>query len=97
LKLSSTGNSIKTIRSQLTIQQQENTKLIEQNKKIREDLQRESNVLKGQIEEIGNKWREHVDKERATWLEQLENEKAQMETATNQKLKVYESMNDCLH
>jgi hypothetical protein len=36
-KLSSTGDSIETIRSQLTIQQQENTKLIKRNKKIRED------------------------------------------------------------
>jgi hypothetical protein len=32
-KLSSTGDSIETIRSQLTIQQQKNTKLIKQNKK----------------------------------------------------------------
>jgi hypothetical protein len=53
-------------------------------------------MLKGQIKEIGNKWREHVDKETATWSEQLANERAQMESATNQKLKVYETMNDCL-
>jgi hypothetical protein len=53
-------------------------------------------VLKGQIEEIGNKWREHVNKETATWSERLANERAQMESTTNQKLKVYETMNDRL-
>jgi uncharacterized protein YoxC len=95
-KLSSTSDSIKTIQSQLTFQQQENTKLIEQNKKIKEDSQRESDALKGQIKDIGNKWRDHVDKEMATWSERLENERVQMETATNQILKVYETMNDCL-
>jgi argininosuccinate lyase len=65
-KLSSTGNSIKMIWSQLTIQQQENTKLIEQNKKIREDSQQESDVLRRQIKDISNKGKEHVNKETAT-------------------------------
>jgi hypothetical protein len=64
-KLSSTGDSIETMQSQLTIQLQENTKLIEQNKKLKEDSQRESDSLKGQIDDIGNKWKDHVDRETA--------------------------------
>jgi hypothetical protein len=80
----------------MTFIEQENTKLIGQNKKLKEDSQRESDALKGQIEDISNKWRDHVDKETAMWSERLENERVQMETATNQKLKVYETMNDRL-
>jgi hypothetical protein len=95
-RLSSTGDSIETIRSQLTAQQQENTRLIEENKKIKEESQREAESLKDQIEDIGNKWKVHVDTETAVWSERLATERASMETATNQKLKVYESMNELL-
>jgi hypothetical protein len=94
-RLSSTGDSIEMIRSQLTSQQQE-TRLIEENKKIKEESQREAESLRGQIEDIGNKWKVHVDTETAVWSERLATERASMESATNQKLKVYESMNERL-
>jgi hypothetical protein len=91
------GNSFEMIRSQLTTKQQENTRLIKQNKKIKDESQQESDLLKIQIKDIGNKRKVHVKKETATWSERLVNKRAQMETATNQKLKVYKSINERLH
>jgi hypothetical protein len=95
-RLSSTGDNIETICSQLTTQQQQNTRLIKQNKKIKDESQQESESLKSQIEDIGNKWKIHADEETAVWSEQLVNKRVQMETTTNQKLKVYKSMNEHL-
>jgi hypothetical protein len=83
-KLSSNGESIKTIRSQPAIQQEENTRLTDLNKKIKDNTTKEAEEPK---------WRSHVSKESAAWAKRFEREKDLLQTATNQTIQNHEAMN----
>jgi hypothetical protein len=77
-KLSSNGESIKTIKSQLATQQEENKHLTDLNKKIKE---------------TSAKWRSHASSESAAWADKFEREKIILLTATNQMIQNHKAMN----
>jgi hypothetical protein len=52
--------------------------------------------IKKQMGSQDKQWKEHSDKETAIWTDMLEQAKHNIETTTNQTIKMYESMNDCL-
>jgi hypothetical protein len=85
-KLSSNGESIKTIKSQLAIQQEENKRLIDLNKKIKETTAKEA-------KEREAKWQSHASSESAAWADKFEREKIILLTATNQTIQNHEAMN----
>jgi hypothetical protein len=62
-KQSSIGNSIETIWSQLTMQQQENKHLLEQNQRMREEAEHKAQQFATQLKDIEIKWKSHVDNE----------------------------------
>jgi hypothetical protein len=85
-KLSSNGESIKTIKSQLAIQQEENKQLTDLNKKIKEATAKEA-------EEWEAKWRSHTSSKSAAWADKFKREKEILLTATNQTIQIHEAMN----
>jgi hypothetical protein len=64
-KLSSSGDSIKTICSQLTLQQQQNKKLIDLTEKLKEDSKKELEMHHQQMTE-------HDQNGRSTWTAKLQ-------------------------
>jgi hypothetical protein len=95
-KLSSSGDSIDTIRSQLTLQQQQNKKLIDLTEKLKEDSKKESELHHQQMTKRDQKWKEHMDSETTAFAARVEHERKTLEATTNQKIKSYEAMNDRL-
>jgi hypothetical protein len=95
-KLSSSGNSIETICSQLMLQQQQNKKLIDLTEKLKEDSKKESELHHQQMTKRNQKWKEHMDSKTTTFAARVEHERKTLEATTNQKIKSYEAMNDQL-
>jgi type IV secretory pathway VirD2 relaxase len=67
-KLSSTGESIETMHSQLTHQQQENKKLTELTKKLKDESSKAAVCHEQQILERDQQWKTHMDIETASFL-----------------------------
>jgi hypothetical protein len=77
-KLSSNRESIETIQSPLAIQQEENKQLVNLNKTLKDNSTKEA-------EQWEEKWK--------IWAERFEQEKALLQTATNQTIQNHEAMN----
>jgi hypothetical protein len=95
-KLSSSGDSIETICSQLTLLQQQNKKLVDLTEKLKEDSKKESELHHQQMIERNQKWKEHMDSKTTAFAARVEQERLTFEATTNQKIKSYEAMNDRL-
>jgi coenzyme F420-reducing hydrogenase alpha subunit len=95
-KLSSTNESIETIWSQLTTQQQENKKLMDLTQKLQERMQKRNRKKQTAMGDQDKQWKDHLDKETATWTDRLGQVKQNLEMTTNQTIKMYKTMNDCL-
>jgi hypothetical protein len=93
--LSSSGESIKTIHSQLTLQQQENENLVDLTEKLKDNSKKESELHQWQMIERDQKWKEHLDSETTAFTTCMEQEKQMIEATTNQTIKAYEATNDC--
>jgi hypothetical protein len=61
--LSSSGKSIKTICSQVTLQQQENKKLVDLTEKLKDNSKKKSELHQGQMTKRDQKWKENLDSE----------------------------------
>jgi hypothetical protein len=85
-KLSSNRESIETIWSQLAVQQEENKRLANINKTLKDNSTREA-------EPQEEKWKIHISNESAAWAERFEQEKALLQTATNQTIQNHKAMN----
>jgi hypothetical protein len=93
-KLSSAGKSIGTMRSQLTIQQQENKKLTELTDRLKAESNKEAECHKWQILERDQKWKQHMDTEIAAFSTCMEQERTNSEATTNQTIQTYKAMNN---
>jgi hypothetical protein len=76
-KLSSTGESIETIRSQLTHQQQENKKLTELTKKLKNESSKVAERHEQQILERDLQWKLHMDTETTALSSRMEQERTE--------------------
>jgi hypothetical protein len=95
-KLSSTGESIETMHSQLTHQQQENKKLTELTEKLKDESSKAAEHHKQQILERDQQWKTHMDTETAAFSSRMEQERTEYEATTNQTIQTYEAKNDQL-
>jgi hypothetical protein len=93
-KLSSTGESIGTMCSQLTHQQQENKKLTELTIKLKDKSIKAAERYKQQIMERDSQWKAHMDTKTAAFSSHMEQERAEYEATTNQMIQTYEAIND---
>jgi hypothetical protein len=95
-KLSSTGESIETIRSQLTHQQQENKKLTELTEKLKDESSKVAERYEQQTLARDQQWKIHMDSETAAFSSRMEQERTEHEATTQQTIQTYEAINERL-